>query len=186
MAKLLVIHGLSTMCRRTTAVSARDTTRGASVIVLHGHTADDLLLVTVGLHLELCLTYSARPVLAPLTCGGCVRILEAALDALPLQHGALRVRDEKNVVVRHREVVQTETRVAALVLGRLNDAVDGRFVVSTGEEFHGVPRINDLRNGRMAQPGSSWYGTVLTTALGMCLTQRHFPSGDITWRAATG
>lgn len=119
-------------------------TREASVVELHSDAIDCLLLIAIRPHLQLGLPDPARPVLAPLPHSRGNRVVETPLDPLSLQHGALRVRNEEDVVVRHREVEEAEAWVAPLVFGGLDDAVDRRFVVPAREELHRVACVDDL------------------------------------------
>lgn len=114
------------------------------VIVLHDNPADYVLLVAVDHLLMRNRAVATSPALAPLFHRRCVCVVEAQLDALFLQDGALPVRGEEHTVVRQGEVEQTEARVAPLILWWLDDTVYRCLVVSTGEEFHRVTGIDNL------------------------------------------
>lgn len=135
----------STIIHIPSAARLQTHSSDASVVVLHNDALYHLLLVAVGRLLELGLSVTTGPALAPLLHRGRVCVLEAACNTFPLEDRARGVGHEEDVVIRHGEVEQAKSLVATLILRRLDDAVNGCFVVAAGHEFHGLANVNDLR-----------------------------------------
>ncbi len=113
--------------------------------MLEDHPIQYLLLhnVVIPLQLRQSVRLCARN--APLARRRRILVSTFPFDPDALQDRALRKWHELDSVVRKAEVEHPETRAAALVRGRLHDAVDGRFVEPAGEHLHGVAYIDNLR-----------------------------------------
>ena len=94
--------------------------------------------------LEIGLAIRCRPTLPPNLGSRGICIIEAPLNALPLQDRALCKRRKLDVVVRYCEVERAQSGVAPLVLRGLNYTVDRRLVVSSGQEFHRITSVDNL------------------------------------------
>jgi hypothetical protein len=76
--------------------------------------------------------------------------LESFADTDALQDRRLHYRIKSHAVIREDKVESTKPVASALVWGRLDNAVDGGFVITPREKFQTVAGIDDLRNGELA------------------------------------
>ena len=148
-----------------------------SVVISDHPPFDDLLLDAVFLSLRLLVWL--RPYHHPRFHRRRIFVWPPPLDSDALEDGALHRRDQAHVIVSVSEVEQRQAHIATLVRGRLEDAVDGRLVVSPREHLHRVADIHNLRQGStVSVVAEARAQEVRTMLLGMYSTKRHCPSGD--------
>lgn len=154
------------------------------VEMCHRKAVNILLLHAILPLLQISQTVSSCPALPPDCHGGSISVLTATFDTMPLEHRALRMWHKLHIVIRHSEVKYTKTSEAALVLRRLNHAMNGGLIVSSRKEIHSIATVHDLH--RNMKGSLLWILGRHTSALSICLIQRHLPSGDNICNADTG
>ena len=125
--------------------------------MLHEDAVDNLLLNSVVSPLELSEAIRLNDTSAPFPHCRCALIFNTSLHAFFLQLRALRERHKLRVIVGHREVENPKTLKVALVGRRLDDAVDGRLVVASGQHLHRVADVDDLEQRCFSTAYSIYY-----------------------------
>ena len=159
------------------------------VVMFHYDTTNIVLLCSIRQLLESFFTILRRTSPSPRLHCGSIFIREPPLHPnLVKKRAFILHRNQLHIIVRHGEVEHPKAGISTLILRRFDNSVNCSTIITSWEKFESIPSVYDLK----VIPESSMTGfmrkcrKILTKALSTCLTQRHFPSGDIIWRAATG
>lgn len=104
--------------------------------MLHDDSADDFFLYSILLpHLQLYLAIRNASTFPPLLHGWSDFILTKSVDPHALQHRAVHERHKFQVIVGLGKIEDAESLVAALIDRRLDNPVNGGFVVTSGLQY---------------------------------------------------
>ena len=161
-----------------------------SVVMLNNHPPNDLLLCSrLFSLLQFTLPIGRCARLPPILDHRRLSVVtsEPVIEPYALQDRRVHERVKPQIIVRNAEVEDTEPGAVVLVRGRLHNTVNGRFIIPSRKKFQAVTGIDHLAGNfeRLVRNQVEGEGTH-TSALLICLIQRHFPSGERIWRAETG